>query len=165
MSRLGQDGTTPAHAGVVNANVERLCPSHSGMAIAIWGGAPPVTGHDSKPLDPMTKTQVQHHAKSFIASAKLKDWNQESHSAFQAYILKQLLSTTKPGPADKEGKPGAEVPIVMADLPKLWLALGSEFPALLTNASAFRQWLQSDKVALLAKAESDEPANRYGNLI
>lgn len=94
----------------------------------------------------MTKDSILKAAGSFIKAAKLNEWDQESHIAFVAYLAKQE-------------KPKAE------ELPKWLLAVGAACPAVLANASAFRQLLQSDKVALLPKGEATQLGNRFAGLI
>lgn len=86
----------------------------------------------------MKEAAIQAEAKSFITSAKpaLTSWDQQDHIVFLALILKKHCSLSQ--------EQFAQI-----------IQLGQEKPSLLTNASAFKQWLQSDKVALLPKAPAE----------
>ena len=104
----------------------------------------------------MTKTQIKNFASEFIKLSGAKSWDQETHVAFVAWVMRQQITE----------KWSAGLPKTTAELAKAvqGIILGVEMPSLLANASAFRQWLESKDVALLAKSET-VTANRYAALL
>jgi hypothetical protein len=91
---------------------------------------------------------IRSYAADFISAADLKDWKQEAHVAFVAYVLKREL-----------GLESTQVQSLME--------IGQAVPALLANASAFRQKCQGKEWGyLLPEAEGKTALqNRFGNLI
>lgn len=92
--------------------------------------------------------QIQAYAEEFIAKAELTDWKQEQHIAFVAYVAKRELDL------DSTQVDGL-------------MELARSVPALLCNASAFRQKLQGKEWGkLIPEGESKSTLeNRYKNLI
>ena len=98
----------------------------------------------------MTTDQIKMAANMFIQDAKLTTWPQEAHVAFVAHVVKTMVAVHK-----------GDYRAVAKDV----LTTGQEHGALFANASAFRQWLQSDKVALLPKGEPSAAGNRYAKFL
>lgn len=92
----------------------------------------------------MTKLQIQAAAASFCKAQKVDEWSQDAHNAFVRTILRDHM---KLGPDSLRMVKEAQE------------AMGS----LTANASAFRQWLENDKVAILKPtAKAEKLADRYG---
>lgn len=106
----------------------------------------------------MTKNQIKTYAAKFIEISGAKSWDQETHVAFVAWTLRQHITEKWPA--------GVVLPKTAAELAKAiqGIILAVEMPSLVANASAFRQWLESKDVALLAKSETVS-ANRYASLL
>lgn len=95
----------------------------------------------------MTKDTIKRYAASFIHDASVDSWSQEAHNAFVVKVLRAEL--------------GLDSTQAIAIL-----EIQAAMPSLMANASAFRQWLESKDVALLAKATESKPlGNRYGAMV
>lgn len=109
----------------------------------------------------MTKTSIKTEAAAFIKAAKLADWNQEAHVAFVAKLVKQLVFGSCNGACSED-----EAKAIAQDCASAIMTAGQEHGSTFSNASAFRQWLQSKDVALLPKqTEAEQLSNRFAGLV